>query len=613
MVMRAKQPIQIVRTDRPGIALLLVVLVTMVVGAIAAAGALIGLNGFLIGEYDQRTSLLESVADAGLELGRARLNAEPSLYSDTMVVALEVDAAVYDVDGAAIPGVTRTVQVLPVGGGAGEYGNYAALVSIATDESGTLLIRRMDLLRESFARFAYLTDYEPPSYGFGAGDQLFGPVHSNSSIKTWSSRATFHGPVTTAGEFVDPEYATFHADTSSGVRPILMPTASQLARLEDRASPAHLSFSEPSGTVSGAQATLRIEFVSRDTDSDGVAEGFIRVYRSSNGAWVTADVPGGYGSTAEAIGSSDNCGYLDADGLFTQETVAQPGKNQGQGKGQGKGNKGGNGKGKGLGHHAAGVVANACFLGGSEILTTDGAFDPTDEGRGQWLAYPGGTPASVAGQPDAGYLFPIDRTLNQGFRGVIFVGGSVVVSGTVRSRVTLAATGDIIIGDDLVYETDPGAASCTDILGLFAGGDVIVADNTINSPQQSDASTSTWNQLDETADEFIHGTILALDQFSVEHFGSGAEQASICGTDTNGNPIYWGRGCLRVTGGIIQDTRGGVGTVGGTGYLKQYTHDTCGLTAPPPYFPSTGRFIRGRYYEVEPVGFDLAQYFEALN
>ncbi|MED5198237.1 MAG: hypothetical protein VYB51_00400, partial [Gemmatimonadota bacterium] len=39
------------------------------------------------------------------------------------------------------------------------------------------------------------------------------------------------------------------------------------------------------------------------------------------------------------------------------------------------------------------------------------------------------------------------------------------------------------------------------------------------------------------------------------------------------------------TGGIIQDTRGAVGTGVGTGYVKRYSLDACAATEPPPYLP----------------------------
>ena len=567
------------RTDREGIALLIVMLLTLVVAAIAAGAALIGANSFLINAYDQKRSLLESVADAGLELGRARLNANSALYSDSSVATLELDAAVYDAAGDAIPGVTRTVYSLPLGGGMGEYGNFAALVAIAEDGEGTRAIRRLDLIQESFAVYAYFTDYEPSYLSFGDGDELYGPVHSNSDIKVRSSGATFHGPVTTAGAFQGAEYATFLDDTASAVTPVLMPGSGQIDRLKDRAAPAHLAFTAAAGGGYG-QATLRLEFVSRDVDADGVDEGFVRVYRSSNTAWVSAHV-------RDSLATTPNCGHQHPNGHF-YTPLDDP-------------------------QHSANVILkdadSRCYLGGADELNAlpsspDGIFTPTDS-IGAWDPYPGTVPSAVAAEPDGDYLFPIDRTLNAAFRGVIYVDGKVVVSGTVRGRLTVAATGDIIIADDLVYDTDPGAGTCRDMLGLFAGGQVIVADNTLNAPRQA-PGTSTYYTHDDTGDEYIHASILALDRFTVENVGSGSTDAEPC----NGTP--WGRGCLAITGGLIQQTRGIVSS-GGTGYIKRYTHDTCAFTAPPPYFPSTGHFYRGRYYEVDPTGFDITSYFDALN
>jgi hypothetical protein len=85
------------------------------------------------------------------------------------------------------------------------------------------------------------------------------------------------------------------------------------------------------------------------------------------------------------------------------------------------------------------------------------AADP--EG-GQWLAWPGAVDPAVAGRPDGAYLFPISRELNPSFKGVIFVEGKVAISGVLRGRVTVAATDDIVIVDDLTYSVDPGAGTC---------------------------------------------------------------------------------------------------------------------------------------------------------
>ena len=46
--------------------------------------------------------------------------------------------------------------------------------------------------------------------------------------------------------------------------------------------------------------------------------------------------------------------------------------------------------------------------------------------------------------------------------------GSASVSGVVRGRLTLHATGTIVILDDLRYASDPGSNNCNDMLGMIA-------------------------------------------------------------------------------------------------------------------------------------------------
>jgi hypothetical protein len=43
-----------------------------------------------------------------------------------------------------------------------------------------------------------------------------------------------------------------------------------------------------------------------------------------------------------------------------------------------------------------------------------------------------------------------------------------------------------------------------------------------------------------------------------------------------------------------------------------YTYDRCAVRNPPPYFPTTGRFIDNRYLELDPVGFNPGTYFRTL-
>ena len=68
-------------------------------------------NTSLVSTYHARMSVLESVADAGLEQARSALNGIDSLYPDSGYVTYESGVAVTDASGATIPGVTRTTYI----------------------------------------------------------------------------------------------------------------------------------------------------------------------------------------------------------------------------------------------------------------------------------------------------------------------------------------------------------------------------------------------------------------------------------------------------------------------------------------------------------------------
>jgi DNA polymerase (family 10) len=112
--------------------------------------------------------------------------------------------------------------------------------------------------------------------------------------------------------------------------------------------------------------------------------------------------------------------------------------------------------------------------------------------------------------------------------------------------------------------------------------------------------------------ELVDGLRVQLWVHPPERFGTalqyatGSQVSEPCGTTSSG------RGCIYLTGGIIQQQRGAVGLVSGEGYKKRYSYDACAATNPPPYFPTTGHFSRGHYYEVEPTNFNIASYWQLL-
>jgi hypothetical protein len=609
------------RHDRPGMALVTVLLILLVVGAISTAAALITSNAWIIEHHDARQSILETVAESGLEEARALINGDSQVadsvfkpLEDRLVAytILENGVTVTDASGNTINGVRRFTYAGPIGATTGQYGIFGSVVTIVVDRNGDRLIRRRDIVQKSFAQFAYFTDVEGEIV-FAGGDKIEGPVHSNDILKIQKATPgpVFAGPVSTARTIRDRSYGTYEAGFTENAPRIPMPTTTDLQKLREYATESHMVFTAPSGGGAG-EAMLRIEF---DTAGD---IGFFRVYQAAHDSmayWVNGGRPRNYSS--RGLEHSPNCGdFHNINGITRfvsalDHRVPLVNQNWNHFYNAGKNNGG------------------ICLLGGDNTFN-QGEFKVADSvrigtqnfERGRWRAWPDTIHPAIraTGRPDSAYIYPMDRLINTNFKGVIYVQGKVAVSGVVRGHLTLAATDDIIIVDNLEYATIPGSANrlCTiddnaefDILGLFSGGRVLVADNTLNSPTNPKPPGNNYLSFRSPQDLNIHATVLALDQFTVMNYDSG--NTGVRGP-CNNNPstFAFGRGCLRLIGGIIQRSRGPVGTSAGYGFLKNYSYDDCVMVNPPPYFPTTGHSVRGRYYDVDPVGFDVDTYFAAL-
>ena len=98
-----------------GIALVVVLLVVIAVAAIIAGAAMLGSSTSLIQKHQARLSTLETVADAGLEEARSRINGDKTQYPDTGYNVVEAGATVYAADGSVIPNVKRWLYIGPSG------------------------------------------------------------------------------------------------------------------------------------------------------------------------------------------------------------------------------------------------------------------------------------------------------------------------------------------------------------------------------------------------------------------------------------------------------------------------------------------------------------------
>jgi hypothetical protein len=601
---------------RRGIALVVVILVMMAVAAIAAAASFLGLNTTLVATYHNRLSILESAADAGLEQARSGLNGIDSLYPDSGYVVFENGVAVTDASGSVIPGIQRWTYVGPSGITSGQYGIFGSIVTVVQDQVGNRVVRRAETFQESFAKYAYFTDVEG-SIVFGANDVLFGPVHSNDDIQIQAANpgATFWGQLKTSGVIVNRSWGNYNAGYVEGAPEIPFPETAELTKLLAQATAGGTNFTSSTAGNAG-QASMRIEFVALDLNADGDStdadEGFMKIYNvtSTANAWyVVADTAGNFGTNG--LRDSRNCGHTLSSGTgnhayfltFDRHTGTSNASDQriwAPNNGQNR----------------------YCYLGGASILnddntlynTTRGVFQPIDDyNMGSWMAWTGAVDARVTAllPLEAPYLWPISRALNPNFKGVIHVTGKVAISGKLRGNITLAATGNIIIADNVTYVTNPGGtvpcnSPLRDMLGIFSGNDVVVADNLLNAPYPPTTAGTYRTWASRGSDEYIHGVVLALNQFTAQHYNIDPTNVEDCQGANNA------RGCLFLTGGIIQNTRGPVGQTNGRGYIKRYQYDACAGANPPPYFPTTGHFVKGHYFEVDPTGFDITTYWPLL-
>jgi hypothetical protein len=617
---------------RPGFALGLALIFTLVIGALATAAIILSSNATLLAKSSEHQRDLKYAAEAALQLEKSRLDLNSGILPDSGETQVLTNATIQSADYVNLSGIKVNVWVGPSGAISGQYGNFATIVSQATDTKGISFVRRLDVVQESFAKYVYWSNTEG-AIQFN-NDQLWGPVWSNDVIRIGSGGVVFHDSVATAATISGASYGTFLKGYLENQRSVSLPTSTKLGKLSSYATTAGYNFTAPT-TSDETNVLERIEFVATDLNADGDSlddnEGFFRVYTANAGqqAWLRGDFPGGTSASAYT-----NCGdwhqvtpggdlkFFPAsvhNNLWFKNLLKAGGMSDAAASAEQTAS-------------VATIMQHAgarCFLGGDPHLVAVSRniapYGPADRNKGgddttftpvgaygSWAQYTATPNATVsAKRVDAKYLFPLSRTLNSKNKGVIYVGGSVGVSGTVRGRVTLYAhNGYIALFDDIRYAHDPSLNSCSDVAGLIADRDIVVSDNGINTPQDVNVGSSghIYRSLDDSQDMYIQAVTMALNaSFRVQNYGTGPTSALTC------NGSYVGRGCLYVTGGLIQVTRGAVGTSGGTGYSKSYSYDACAASYPPPYFPTTGRFTDNRYYEVNPVGFNVVSLFQSIS
>jgi hypothetical protein len=173
--------------------------------------------------------------------------------------------------------------------------------------------------------------------------------------------------------------------------------------------------------------------------------------------------------------------------------------------------------------------------------------------------------------------------------------GDIFVSGVLNGRLTVAAENDIVVVDNVTYESY-GQATVDDMLGLIAeqfvriyhpvkcDDDDIIEMNSVVTCEHlkgSNLKDNRVNQLDTNTSHRgyfwnpqIHAAILALNNsFALQVYDSGDQL-----------------GTLTVYGAIAQKWRGTVTSIGYTGYVKDYRYDPrLKYDGPPSFVDPVGK------------------------
>lgn len=671
------------RLDRRGAALVFALLMSLTVAAIALGAILASSGSSLSTRFSAREASMQAAANAGLELIRDSVNngIYDSLLPANGYTTLATNAAVLDAYGVAIPRFTRSLYVGRTGGRtggaatAGQYGsNFASGLSVIRDRRGAVAARRLLMTQESWSKFGLAINNYSGTAPYGCGSSLQGPVHSNNIFRIQAGctnpKTLFTGRVTVVDDIDNVGSGNFQAGYAEGVAPIDWPTPARINLMRQYAQEADAVNGDYdiTASLSAGQTipSLRIEFVAIDADGSGTVEwdeGYMRVWDAKNHSdsvlaftngrlWPNLPASSGTSWNNDPNLNSRTCGarIRIANGQGFQWYTAREiwaeikdlgGNNTNARNGvQWALSSGGTGSRPTSYINSSSVSQARCYLGGDPYLysSTRGTdLTPphavTDVAGsaafGRWRLRRTGPHTSVSARADADYLIPLGA--NPNFKGVIFVTGDVAVSGRLRGRVSIFATGNILLADDLLYHTAPGTACDAegDIMGAIATRNVLVADNSVQTPFPINGAI--YGSFDDSpADEQYHMFIMAAGT-GTSGTGNFASQGwSTSGWPGPATPFDLGHnqtaeecgahapaGCIRVTGGIaIGRMDWAMYSSDNHGWASAHAYDPCGAVNPPPYFPTTGRFIESRYYEVDPVWLNakgIDNYFAELR
>lgn len=657
---------------RRGSALILVLLMTLAVAALAVAAIFMTSSAGLLSRFYDRERLFALAAESGLELAVARLRTDENFaISDTGMTVVLSGINVRDADGAAIPGANVFVYAMVTGDTTGNGPRTLTFIARAYDALGTRHVRRMDVRQESITRYTLLVDSFPSNQVLGPV-AMRGRVHSNGNIISANNSAYFDS-VTTVGTSSGNgvRYNGGRAERASAVP---FPRDSTFEWMASTAAAANLSY-----TATGDPA--RLEFVTLDVNNNGVLEpreSYVRIFRLNgpDPSFLEADPPPrvtnnrGWHAWNHPIVRNQCGAFYRRSGRLHFFPVATHGmqwardiiiNNRASGDYPAAPSNlngiediddfedeynrlvaailklptarcfpagspylvnterftDGSGTPAASGTYPWGVRSGMKY-GGSDTTFTEDAYTCTrwgDDGcrnqpllLGQWQVYPG-TPDGALPPSMRASHWPLHVSKNSNSRGLVNVSGAIYVSGVVAGQVTLRVGGTARLLDRLVYAADPNDPSvkaCSNMLGLVATGDIVVANTPMSRVRGFGENQQRFVRHMGPEERFsLHGYLLSTGgTIGVENPGEMIGIDPIDAIACPGPTVNSGSsgGCFAHTGSAAMRVYSAPFSGSNTGLSPFPTPDRCMLTGRrPPFFPGGVGFTVLRTMELEPV------------
>jgi hypothetical protein len=637
------------RGRRRGSALILVLLMTLAVAALAVAAIFMSSSATLLSRFYDKERRFAYAAQSGIDrvVSRLQLDSTFAITSTTPVSALDLTTLVSASDDT-LGGVTVRVWAARTGDTTSSGPITVSLLAQVADASGTRYVRRVDLRRMHFGQWAFISNFATSSstLPFFNSSLVAGRVHNNQSWVT-ITQASYRDSITSTGSIGVTNASNLRMGAGPNQRRIPWPQADTLLRTYRLAADTF--------DVSGSFPP-RVELVWLDLDSDAVAdrdEGFMRIFVSAgndsddhidriearpqdfdngsgtneyvwwddqvlqnqcgafyrrNGvwqffpvathrqAWAWSIIDSASGTPGPPTGGNANTSTA-VRAILTRPTARCFPSGSPYLVNTERFTNFAGAVGTSSSHDYPFGVRNAAHrYGGQDTTLTmtvrqcniNNAGDECFSGLytvGTWR-----TLSAVAGRET---LLPLDRN---GEGAVVHFDNDIRLSGVVAGRVSIAVDGDVSIVDHITYAGGPNdhRSDCSHLLGVIARNYIRIEENLIahRSRVGNGAGSSNSQTVLGGANHFpLHGSFMSLTfYFGVE--GNDFRQSNTNTSDCEGSSVSMG--CIRHLGSTATSETRSFSTNSAQGRGGRYvlTPDACMETAGyrPPLYPGTNRY-----------------------